>query len=248
MILGLVAFAHASELQPLFSGVGTPWTIGARNGAIGLFRPFAFGLGEKTELESSGRWSLLAPHLGVKRTLLTTDGGFAFSATFEVGVPTFGLRLLQTSFLQPINAEQEIPWAVVPGLDLMGGWRNDHLVLSVGVRARFGIPFGENELTPQDLAWLDPMIAPLSYGWSLQPHLRVDWLPTPAWVLTAAGKVEIAGGPDFEGKLFVLRGIGDYLAAGVGVAGAMDKYRDGYPDKPVAFLNVVPLFDVQTRW
>lgn len=255
MIPLLVGLASAGELQPLFSGQNTPWTIGARNGAIGLGRPLTWGYGDRTDVTIDGRWFLVAPQAEVKRTVWEKDG-WAVGAMVGAGVPTFGLRQLQTGFLQLVAGDQTIPWVIVPTATVLGGRRYDDLVVSARVQARFGIPVTEGDLQFQDLAWFDPLIAPIVNGWALEIGARADWLPNDKWVLTADARVELSGGPDLAGKLFALRSLGNYVAVGAGVAGAWEKYSYGYPDwddatvpqPPVPFVNVVPLVDVQTRW
>lgn len=246
-MIGLVAALPAAEPAPLHTGIQTPWTIGAQNGTVGLFRPVTVGIGERFEVGTAGLVALIAPRVEGKGTIWS-DGSTAFAATAELGMPTFGLRQLQTGFLQLVNAEQTIPITLVPGLGAIAGWRNDALVVSLGVEARAGIPLGESTLTPQDLEWFDPMITPLTEGWSAQAHLRVDWLPTSVWVVTAQARVELAGGPDLGGKIFVLRGLGSHMAVGAGFAGASERLSADVRPTPVFLLNAVPLVDLQFRW
>lgn len=241
--------------SPLHSGVQTPWTIGAGNGAFGLFRPLSVGLGDKTEVGSNGLGTFLAPEVYAKRTVWENES-CALAVTGSVGYPGFGLGMLQTGFLQLIAGDQEIPATGVVGVGALAGWRNDHWVVSARVRTRFGIPFEEGTMRFQDHAWFDPYIAPVASGWSVQPGVRVDWLPTEGWVLSGDGRVELSGGPDFGGKLFALRALGSHVAVGAGIAGAYEKYGYGYPDwdpetrapAPAIFKDVTPLLDVQGRW
>ena len=233
----------------LFSGQGTPWTIGAGNGAVGLFRPLTVGLGERADLTvgTTAVVGLLAPHVAYKR-LAAEEGHVGWGWEVEAGVPTYGWRQFQTGFLQPIRADQVVPLAVVVGASPMVGWRDERRVFAAGMRLRVGVPLEEGDVTAQDLVWLDPALAPLTEGCSLQAWGRGDWLPTPGWQLTAQGRVEVAGGPEFQGKLFALRGIGNHVAAGLGVAGAVARETYGWTVPVVVPLQVTPTLDVQGRW
>ncbi len=233
----------------LFSGQGTPWTIGAGNGAVGLFRPLTVGLGARGDLTvgTTAVVGLLAPHVAYKR-LASEEGHVAMGWEVEAGVPTYGWRQFQTGFLQPIRSDQEVPLAVVVGASPMIGWRDESRVFAAGMRLRVGVPFEEGDVTAQDLVWLDPALAPITEGCSLQAWGRADWLPTPGWQLTAQGRVELAGGPELQGKLFALRGIGNHVAAGLGVAGAIARETYGWTVPVVVPLQVTPTLDVQGRW
>lgn len=237
------------DAPPLFSGAGTPWTIGPRNGAVGLFRPLTLGLGDATDLtvQTTAVVGLLAPRVEAKRTLWA-DGPFAAAAAVEAGLPTLGLRRFQEGFVQPIASDQEVPWAPVLGATGLFGWRDGPLTASVGLRARTAIGAGSGTLTQQDLVWLDPAIAPLTEGWSLQPLVRVDWAPNRRWLLTASGRAEFAAGPELSGRLFALRACGPHLAAGFGVSGALARETWGWTWPAVIPLNALPTFDVQGRW
>ena len=241
--------APSAPTNTLFSGQGTPWTIGAGNGAVGLFRPLTVGLGARADLTvgTTAVVGLLAPHVAYKR-LASEEGHVAYGWEVEAGVPTYGWRQFQTGFLQPIRSDQEVPLAVVVGASPMIGWRDESRVFAAGMRLRVGVPFEEGDVTAQDLVWLDPALAPLTEGCSLQAWGRADWLPTPGWQLTAQGRVELAGGPELQGKLFALRGIGNHVAAGLGVAGAIARETYGWTVPVVVPLQVTPTLDVQGRW
>ena len=239
----------SSHRPRLFSGQGTPWTIGAGNGAVGLGRPLTVGVGEVTDVTIGTTLvvALLAPSVQVKRTL-HDDGARAFALTGEASVPTWGFRQLQTGFLQPILADQTVPMAGVLGLTGLAGWRREDLVVSAGLRLRAGVPLEDGTVTEQDAAWLDPALAPLSEGWSLQPLARVDWLPSPSWQLSAQGRVEVAGGLELQGKFGALRSVGDHVALGLGVNGAVARETWGWSVPAALLQQVYPTADVQARW
>lgn len=232
--------------SPLFSGVNTPWTIGRGNGAVGLFRPLTIGLGDRAEIGTAGLVSLIAPRVEGKYTVWTGPHA-ALAVTGEVGVPTLGLRQVQTGFVQLIAGDQTVPWAAVAGVGILGGWRNESLVVSGGARVRVGVPFEEHDLESQDLVWFDPLIAPIAEGWSLQPTVRVDWVPGPYWDFSAQARAEVVAGPELSGRLFALRGLGDHVAIGVGVAGATAREPYGWSPATLG-LSVMPELDVQARW
>jgi hypothetical protein len=238
--------AAAASNSPLFSGVNTPWTIGRGNGAVGLFRPLTIGLGDRAEIGTAGLVSLIAPRVEGKYTVWTGEHA-ALAVTGEVGVPTLGLRQVQTGFVQLIAGDQTVPWAAVAGVGVLGGWRNESLVVSGGARVRVGVPFEEHDLESQDLVWFDPLIAPIAEGWSLQPLVRVDWVPGPYWDISAQARAELVAGPELSGRLFALRGLGDHVAIGVGIAGA--SAREPYGWSPATLgVSVMPELDVQARW
>ena len=103
-------------------------------------------------------------------------------------------------------------------------------------------------MTAQDLVWLDPAMAPITEGWSLQPYFRADWLPKPRWQLSAQGRVEVAGGPELQAKVFALRALGPHLAAGVGASGAIAYETYGWNLPAAVPLQLLPTVDVQARW
>jgi hypothetical protein len=244
----ILAPAHA-EAPPLFSGQGTPWTVGAGNGAVGIARPLTLGVGERTDVTVNTTLgvALLAPTASVKRTL-AQGNAHALAVAVEAGVPTFAWRQFQTGFLQPIRSDQVVPLAAVVGATGLAGWRNESLVVSAGLRVRAGIPLEDGDVTAQDLVWLDPALAPISEGWSLQPTVRVDWLPTPRWQLTAQGRAEVAGGPELQGKLDALWAASSHVALGVGVNGAIAREGFGWSVPAMVPLAVTPTVDVQARW
>lgn len=239
----------SSHPPRLFSGQGTPWTVGAGNGAVGLGRPLTVGVGDVTDVTVNTTLvvALLAPSVQVKRTL-HDDGERAFAVVGEASVPTWGFRQLQTGFLQPILADQTVPMAGVLGLTGLAGWRREDLVVSAGLRLRAGVPFEDGTVTEQDAAWLDPALAPISEGWSLQPLARVDWLPSPSWQVSAQGRVEIVGGLELQGKLGALRSVGDHVALGLGVNGAIARETWGWSVPAALLQQVYPTADVQARW
>jgi hypothetical protein len=244
----ILAPAHA-EAPPLFSGQGTPWTVGAGNGAVGIARPLTLGVGERTDVTVNTTLgvALLAPTASVKRTL-AQGNAHALAVAVEAGVPTFAWRQFQTGFLQPIRSDQVVPLAAVVGATGLAGWRNESVVVSAGLRVRAGIPLEDGDVTAQDLVWLDPALAPISEGWSLQPTVRVDWLPTPRWQLTAQGRAEVAGGPELQGKLDALWTASSHVALGVGVNGAIAREGFGWSVPAMVPLAVTPTVDVQARW
>ncbi len=258
-LLASLAFAGDPANSPLFSGTNTPWTIGEKNGAFGLFRPVTIGIDDRTEISANGLAFFLAPTVEFKRELWDHDSGFSLAAGGELGVPTFAFKMLQTGFLQPIGADQTVAWTLVPGASVYGGWRNDQVAVSMRIHFRGGIPLtsrGDKPLEFQDVPWLDPLLAPLVTGWSLAPTIRLDWTPNAGWVITGQGRIEFSGGPDLGGKIFVLRAIGNHVAVGLGVAMAWEKFREGFHDwddrtpapPPVVPLDMMPLLDVQGRW
>jgi hypothetical protein len=256
-VLGAFCWAAGEEAavagnrsdSDLFTGQFTPWTIGAKDGAVGLFRPLSLGIGETADVTvgTSLVVGLIAPHVEFKQRLLGGNDR-ALAITAELGYPTVGLQQFQTGFLQPIRADQTVPQALVPGVGAIVGKRSDHLVMSAGLRVRVGVPFTEGDVTSQDLVWLDPAIAPITEGWSLQPFARVDWLPTRGWQLSAQGRVEFAGGPELSGRVFVLRALGAHLAVGAGASGAIARESYGWNLPAAVPLQLVPTADVQARW
>jgi hypothetical protein len=237
------------DAPPLFSGAGTPWSIGPRHGAVGLFRPLTLGLGDTTDLtlQTTAVVGLLAPRVEAKRTLWA-DGPFAAAAAVEAALPTAGLRRFQEGFVQPIASDQTIPWAPIVGATGLVGWRDGPLTAAFGLRVRTAIGAGAGTLTQQDLVWLDPAIAPLTEGWSLQPQVRLDYAPNPRWLLTAAGRAELAAGPELSGRLFALRALRPHLAAGFGLSGALARESWGWTWPAVLPVNALPTFDLQGRW
>jgi len=258
-LLASLAFAADPADSPLFSGSQTPWTIGKKNGAFGLFRAVTIGIDDKTEISANGLAFFLAPTPEFKREVWEHSSGFMLSAGGELGFPTPALRMLQTGFLQPIGADQTVPWTLVPGASFYIGWRNEQVAISSRLHFRAGIPLtdrGDKPLEFQDVPWLDPWISPLVNGWSLSHGIRIDWTPNPGWVITGQGRIEYSGGPDLAGRVFVLRAIGNHVAVGLGFAMAWEKFRYGFHDwneetpasPPVIPLDGMPLFDVQGRW
>jgi hypothetical protein len=236
----------AASGSPLFSGVNTPWTIGRGNGAVGLFRPLTIGLGDRAEIGTAGLVSLIAPRVEGKVTAWSGEHA-AVAVTGEIGVPTLGLRQVQTGFVQLVAGDQTVPWAAVAGVGVIGGWRNESLVVSGGARLRVGVPLEAHDLESQDLVWFDPLIAPIAEGWSLQPLVRVDWVPGPRWDISAQARAELVAGPELSGRLFALRALGDHVAVGVGVAGATAREPYGWSPATLG-VSVMPELDVQARW
>jgi len=231
----------------LATGAGTPWTLGEGNAVVGMFRPLSVGLGPVTEASTTGLVSFLAPRVEVKRTLLTSPS-LGVAGSVELSFPTYGLRQLQTGFLQLVGGDQHVPVAFVPGVGAWGGWRNEDWCVGLGLVTRVGVKVGDSDLRLQDLVWIDTMITPLTEGWSLQPRLRVDWSPFERWLFTAAGRAEVAAGPFLIGRLFALRSLADHVAIGAGAAGALANYSDGWQLKPRLFTEFAPEFDLQVRW
>ena len=253
------ALALDSESHPLFSGMNTPYTIGARNGAVGLFRPATVGLGDDWEVQVNGLAVFLGPQVDVKHTVFAGDDGVAFAVGGELALPRPLAGMLQTGPIQVIAGDQQVRWTAVPGVSAFVGWRADRWVVSGRARLRGGVPLqGQTgrDLTFQDISWVDPWLAPQAAGFSAQVLGRVDWLPKPGWAVSAQGRVELVGGPDFSGRLLALGAWGDHLAGGFGWAGALSRHSDGYPDlnpetpkmAPVIWLDGIPVFDIQGRW
>lgn len=249
----LAGLARAGELQPLYAGLDSPWTVGTRNGAIGLGRPLTFGLGPEREITFAGRYMVVAPRVAGKWTLWRA-GPWAVAVEGGVGCPTWGLRLLQGRLLAP---GQVIPWTIVPSATLLAGHRAGDWAFSVRAEERAGIPLTDDgTLTFSGLSWLDPTLAPVVNGWALELGARADWTPDPRWVVSADVHVELSGGPDLRGQLFALRAVGAYAAVGLGVTGAWDTPAANVPDRaelglavlPSPLQHVLPVLDVQTRW
>jgi hypothetical protein len=254
LLLALAASpARAAEIAPAggaFTGAGTPWTVGAGNGAVGLFRPLTVGLGADDEVTVGTTLGvgLLAPRVEWKHALAARPAGVdGLAVTAELGVPTWGMRQFQTGFLQPIRADQTVPVAVVAGGSVIGGWRAGDHAVSAGLRARVGLA-GEGDVTAQDLVWLDPAIAPVTEGWSLQPWVRADWVPAPAWHLGAQVRAEVAGGVEVQARVAAERALGSHVVVGLGAAGALAREPWGWNVPLVVPLQLLPTFDVQARW
>ncbi|MDP6931750.1 MAG: hypothetical protein QGG40_02495 [Myxococcota bacterium] len=240
------SLARAATSEDLYSGTGSPWTIGDQAWSVGVFRPLTVGLDERTEVSTTGLVSLVSPRLVAKRRVWSSTR-WALAMQAGLGVPTAGLRLLQGSVVSS-DPDQQVPWALVAGAGPVLGWRHDRMVVSLGVYGRVGVPLGEGELDPTDMAWLDPMLAPLVEGWSLTPRIGVDWLPSERWVLSLDSRLQWGGGPDWNTRLFALRQLGIHTALGAGLGLARETFTTGPRDEWIWLQDVVPLVDFQVRY
>lgn len=235
LALALVLAAHAKT--PLYTGTASPWTLAAGQGTIGVFHPVSHALTDRTELSTTGLFSLVAPRLEVKHTALSSaHWGLGFR--LGLGTPTPALRLARGTLL-PSNVE--VPWVGVVGVAPVVGWRGGDWNVSLTSQVRMAL--GVSDLEPLDLGWgFDAMLAPLTEGWCVLERLVVDWHPGDAWVVSGEAGVQAGGGPDWRWRAFVLRRLGAHTALGAGGWLTLDTGGFGQA------LYGAPLVDFQGRW
>jgi len=243
-MIGLLALLAASPAlaqdsrAPLTGFAGHAETVGRGNGIVGVFRPLTIAVSDNVDVSTSGLATLVAPRADVKVNLIR-DVGIAVAVTGGIGMPTYGLRLLQgTAF--PSDPTLTIGPGVVVKAGVIGTIRNGDSAMSAGVELRTGGHTGT--LDAVDLYFASQSLAPFFEG----PVLRWRWVTDLALarhlVLTNDVALQVgAGGQDVLWRTFLLGG-GTRAAAGIGWAIADEELRWGRDS--LGF----PLADVQVRW
>jgi len=194
---------------------------GKGEGHAGAFGHWTYGLTDSLSVDLTGVSSLIAPDPAVRYRWFEKER-WTIDATAGFSVPTYGLRLLQGTVLP---GDQEIPWAVVPGLGSVVGWHGDAWTASLGMLGRVGVTFGSEEgdlrsFAAADLAWLDPMVAPITEGWSVAWLPSLEWHGSEKWQFQFQTRMQFSAGPDFNLRLLGWRHLGEHhsLSAGAVVA------------------------------
>ena len=224
--------------DPFNEGNTRPWVLEEGEVEYGSTDGLRMGLGAGREVITGGLSSLVSPELMVSQNLLEGES-FALAVHGGLGVPTFGLRLVQGMWFP---GDVEIPWAVVGAAGVSAAVTGKTLVYSGSVHARVGLP-QDTGMLPMDHPWLDSNVVPLTEGWGLTTRVRIAWLPkVGGWEVSGDGRIQWVGGPDLGGRLLVHRGVTDHWALGLGVSGALDTMTDG------PHGDVVPILDFKGRW
>ena len=237
-----LSVALAGDDAGLQTGLGTPYTIGDGHGAVGVFSPLVIGLGERTDLTTSGWASLVAPRVDLKHRL--TDGdGVAVAVLGGLGVPSLGLSLLQGTILSS-DPKQPVGAAAVFKAGVLAGVQPGDFTLSIGVEGRASLRGAGWGLESPGWFWLDPMLAPLTEGPVVRTRWVVDWLPDPTrFAVRLDGWVQLGGlGPDWTQRLLLQYALGRNTAIGVGYAVAWERFAWGRDHQ------VQPLVDLRFRW
>ena len=227
------------------TGDGTGFVVGKGHGAVGVFRPLTIGVGEKTEIGTTGLISLVAPRVLIKQQLTGSDD-LALAAFGSLGVPTGGIAVMRTAGILTTDPTVKTPLAVTASAGLAGGLRLDALDIGLSVEGRFGVHGGAWNLTEPGMWFLDPMMAPLTAGPQVKPRLVVEVAPpmggreklgfrADSWMMVGSG------GPDGVVRLMAFWAITPRFLLAAGDAMAFEN-REGRA------LYAVPVGDLQFRW
>lgn len=240
--LFLALTAGAADTVELRNGAGSPFPIGKGRGAVGLFSPLVIGLGEKTDLTTSGWETLVAPRADIKH-LVMEKGDLGLAVIGGLGVPTPGLLLIQGTVLSS-DPEQVVTFATVFKAGVVGGVQKGDFTVSLGVDGRAALKLSSWSLESPGWFWLDPMLAPLTEGPVVRPRLVVDWFPVPhRFGVTMDTWVQLGGvGPDWDTRVFGQVGLGKVVSLGAGWGLAVEQFEWG------GDTQALILGDVRFRW
>lgn len=225
----------------LWMGQGSAWTVAPGDGTAAVFGEATFGLTENTDLSSSSPlFGIVSPNLSLKHTALDRDT-WALAVSAEVGVPTFGLTLLQGTL---IPSEAVIPWALTESLGLTASWRDAATVVSLTAEARAATPFGgDAQMLPLDLPFWDPMMAPMVEGPQARLRLWADRALGERLLVSAVASAQIGvGGPDYDGRVALTAGLTPHFQLRAGLAGARERFEYG------AHAHGGPVLDARWVW
>lgn len=238
LLAGALFAPVQAEPAPLYTGTASPWTLSQGQGTIGVFHPVSYAVSDHTELITTGLFSFIAPRLEAKHSLLSSEH-WGLGLRAGLGTPTPALRLSQGML---VPSDIEIPWSVVVSAGPVIGWRGGDWNVSLSSQARLALP--PPGMPQLDMRFgLDALLTPLYYGWCVLERLVIDWHPGEAWVLTGEAGVQLNHGPDWRGRLFVLRRLGGHTALGAGWWLTSDLRSDG-----ARMTGSAPLADFQLRW
>ena len=243
LLMGL-ALAGGGE-DRIRTGDGTGFVIGKGHGAVGVFRPLSLGVGEKTEIGTTGLVSLIAPRILIKQELTDSDD-FSVAGFGSVGFPAGGIWAMRTVGILTTDPTVKSPFPVTASAGVAGGIRANALDVGLSVEGRFGVTPGSWTLDEPGMWFLDPMMAPLTAGPQVKPRLVVEVAPqlggreklgfrADSWMMIGSG------GPDGVVRLMAFWAITPRFLLAAGDAMAFES-REGRS------FYAVPIGDIQFRW
>jgi hypothetical protein len=227
----LVAMGSADALQdPIYTLTESPTQHEAGAFSFGVFDQVRIGISDRIELGFTGLTSLTGPDPAL-RYILKSNDKHALSITAGMSIPTYGLRLMQGTVL---TSDQVIPWVLIPGLGFNSSHHTDTFDWSVGALTRFGVPLsavedGERAFTQTDMAWLDPMTAPMTDGYSVALLASIEHRPTTTTRLVVNTRAQWGAGLDLNARIIGWLSVGKLSEIGVGGVVARETFGYG-PD------------------
>ena len=134
---------------------------------VGVFSPLRLGLSDKLELRLHPLTALVSPHFTLRFEHGELHGG-TLVGEWGLGVPTYGMRLLQGDAAGTLFPnDHEIPWMVTPRAGMVWSKGNDKRMYTLRADLTLGVAFTQPErsVSRTGAGWLDLLFAPASDGY-----------------------------------------------------------------------------------
>ncbi len=186
------------------------------------------GASDNVEIAFTGVTSLLGPDPAVRWRVHSSDQ-LDIAVTGGLALPTYGLRLMQGTVLP---SDQHIPWVLIPSAGLVASNSSGPLKWSVGALTRVGLALSETPeeaqvFTQTDLPWLDPMLSPITDGYSAAVLASIVWDPSPSYSLGLYTRAQYGGGLDFNARTLAWRHLNQRHSLGAGVVMSNEQFGFG---------------------
>jgi len=241
---------------------GTAHTIPEGRWEIGLFQPVRWGQSESRELLFYKLSSLLMPNITIKQRWYKAET-LALSTVHTLLYPSPLMKTLQSplgkeagapNMFALISPEFEIPSMIILNNTVVTTWpleKGRALTGKVGLAISLG---GSNLATESsiDLPLVYHRLAVLYNGWSLRLGVDLNGGIGKNLFYLIDGDLflipGIKGNRSFEHKGMLTWERSPRFHVSLGYKFIYGVYPDGYPNKNISRVHILPLFDLQWAW